>query len=340
MRNVFLPFPDVETASVLHYSPHFRRYKTSETCPSAYNQKTLSEIYCYTRPPGVVCFISSVPQWKTQPCQQRFCVCAWYCRRLGSCFWMSLRVCVLAVKVCEPDGGCGQKRRIAKVHTTVTLCFLHDKDCLSFPPFALTLIYLPFSPHFPLLPPPLIPPLPLSEVISLPPLPLVSSLCYSAPYLCHPFNFVQFLPHSILLFIFRAPLRSPLLCLRTSLPSSFSFFAPADRQHFSVISLSPSAFFFRALSQIVKYKWAATCHLFWFFPPDIRMFHHKSPSCHSYPTHTHLLARSKTDTPGHIGFLFQNTLYRLVKILIPLFWNTDRKCNCFPSKEVTMCHNF
>lgn len=66
------------------------------------------------------------------------CVCVFgggRCLGPGRCL-CALCVCELAVKVFEPDGGCGQKWRIAKVHVPVTLCFLHDKDCLSFPLFS------------------------------------------------------------------------------------------------------------------------------------------------------------------------------------------------------------
>lgn len=116
-------------------------------------EKTLFKIYCYTKPPGIVCFISSVLQSQTQSYQQGFCVCLSVCVWLAQTWqlfvsvFMCVYVCYGAVKVYEPDGGCGQKQRIAKVHVAVTLCFLHDKDCQSLHPFALSLLYRPFLSH-------------------------------------------------------------------------------------------------------------------------------------------------------------------------------------------------
>lgn len=124
------------------------------------------------------------------------------------CVCVCVCVCYGAVKVCEPNGGCGQKQRIVKIQATVTLCFLHDKDCRSFPPLALTLLQPPFSAHFPSLL--LSPQLSLSFSSSLFCCPRLffshhcrwspSSLIPS-PYRRHPFTFVQFRLHSILLFI-------------------------------------------------------------------------------------------------------------------------------------------
>lgn len=77
------------------------------------------------------------------------CVCVWLAQtwQLFVSVFMCVYVCYGAVKVYEPDGGCGQKQRIAKVHVAVTLCFLHDKDCQSLHPFALSLLYRPFLSH-------------------------------------------------------------------------------------------------------------------------------------------------------------------------------------------------
>lgn len=230
----------------------------------------------------------------------RFFVCVCVCDWLGpgSWLWVCLCVCVFAVKVCEPDGGCGQKERIAKVHITVTLCFLHDKNCLSFPPFALT---LPSPPQLlPLTPPSHLSSFPVRGHSS-PTVAAGLSHCYSTPYLCHPFNF-RLTPFLSLSFVL--PLPSPWLCLRTS-PSSFSF-SSSDRQHFSVISLSPAAFLYSSQSKRVKYKWAVACHLFWFFIPDVRVFHHKPrvPKL-SVKSPTHLLTNRHA---RHIKF-YSKRLY-------------------------------
>lgn len=111
------------------------------------------------------------------------------------------------VKVCESDGGRGQKRRIAKVHPTVTLYLLHDKECLCFFllfPFSISVFSSYFCHHF-------IIPSSGTEVISLLvllPVGLPSFLCFcslSASNLC----FVQ--------------CSGPLSCVHMSASSFFCF---------------------------------------------------------------------------------------------------------------------
>lgn len=199
---------------------HFRRYKTREIHPlSSESKEPLGDLLLYKTSWGCLFhFICAAVKGTVVP-TAFWCMCV-IVVDLAAVF----RVCVLAVKVCEPDGGCGQKQRIVKVHVTVTLCFLRDKDVSQLP--------FPFCPHFL----PLIPPLSLPEVISLPPLPLVSPsvsplLISVIPSISLNFYFTPFLSLS-----FGSSPESPALSPYVSL-LFFFFFPPADRHHFSVISI-------------------------------------------------------------------------------------------------------
>lgn len=294
-RNVPVPRRDFEAASVLHYSSHSHRYTVREICPSAQNQETLSEIYCHTGSPGVVCFISSVLQSKTQSCQQCVFLCVCVCDWLGpgSWLWVCLCVCVFAVKVCEPDGGCGQKERIAKVHITVTLCFLHDKNCLSFPPFALT---LPSPPQLlPLTPPSHLSSFPVRGHSS-PTVAAGLSHCYSTPYLCHPFNF-RLTPFLSLSFGSLSRVRG-FVCVR--LPPLSHFPLQTDSIFLSSAYLLPH--FFTALSQN---EWNTSgqslviCFDSLSQTSAYSITSLESQSCQSNLPHTYSL----TDTPGTSSFI-------------------------------------